>query len=90
MISRTTERFRKLYDQLPLHIKRKAKVTYQLFKQIPYHPSLRFKKFIRKGSFSQFVSVLIIGLLEFVNVRKSPGFGSAHTKIIPSFFLDNN
>ena len=43
MISRTTERFRKTFQQLPEHIQRQARAAYRLFRQDPAHPSLRFK-----------------------------------------------
>jgi mRNA-degrading endonuclease RelE of RelBE toxin-antitoxin system len=43
VISKTTARFRTLYQALPRDIQRQAKSTYQLFKQNPRHPSLQFK-----------------------------------------------
>ena len=43
MISRTTERFRKIFQQLPEHIQQQARAAYRLFRQDPAHPSLRFK-----------------------------------------------
>lgn len=43
MISRTTERFRKIFQQLPEHIQQRARAAYRLFRQDPAHPSLRFK-----------------------------------------------
>lgn len=44
MISHTTERFRREFQQLPTHIQRQARQAYRLFMQNPYHPSLRFKQ----------------------------------------------
>lgn len=44
MKSHTTERFRKMLQQLPEHIKGQAREAYKLFKQNPYHPGLRFKQ----------------------------------------------
>lgn len=43
MRSKTTERFRKCFNQLPSQIQRQARAAYQLFKENPQHPSLRFK-----------------------------------------------
>jgi hypothetical protein len=42
--SRTTEKFRALYDALPEGIQAKATSAYQLWSANPDHPSLRFKK----------------------------------------------
>ena len=44
MKSHTTERFRKMLQQLAEQTRRRAKEAYKLFKQNPYHPSLRFKQ----------------------------------------------
>lgn len=44
MKSHTTERFRKMLQQLPEQTKRQAREAYKLFQQNPYHPSLRFKQ----------------------------------------------
>ncbi len=44
MRSRTTEKFRALYDALPKPIQEKASSAYQLWADNPDHPSLRFKK----------------------------------------------
>jgi len=44
LISRTTEGFRKAFQQLPEHIQQHARTAYRLFRQDPAHPSLRFKK----------------------------------------------
>jgi len=44
MKSRTTERFRKAFSQLPNDVQEQAKGAYKLFVQNPYHPGLRFKK----------------------------------------------
>ena len=44
MRSRTTAKFRALYESAPKAIQDKAKVAYQLWSGNPDHPSLRFKK----------------------------------------------
>lgn len=44
MISRTTERFRSAYADLPGHIRRRARGAYRFFRDNPHHPSLRFKQ----------------------------------------------
>ncbi|MDZ7288576.1 MAG: hypothetical protein ONB44_02270 [candidate division KSB1 bacterium] len=44
MKSYTTERFRKLLQQVPEQTRRQAREAYRLFMQNPYHPSLRFKQ----------------------------------------------
>ena len=44
MKSHTTEKFRKLFSQLPDEIRQQAKETYQQFGKDPYHPGLRFKR----------------------------------------------
>ena len=44
MISHTTENFRTTFNLLPPSVKRQAKKVYKLFIQVPYHPSLHFKK----------------------------------------------
>ncbi len=44
MNSRTTERFRKLFAQLPEHVQQQARQAYQRFNQNPNHPSLRLKQ----------------------------------------------
>jgi hypothetical protein len=41
--SRATERFWKAFEKLPSHIQRKARESYQLWKQNPNHPSLQYK-----------------------------------------------
>ncbi len=43
MNSHTTERFWKAFEKLPSYIQRKARETYQVWKQNPYQPSLQFK-----------------------------------------------
>lgn len=43
MTSKTTDRFRKAYVQLPEHVRRRAREAYRLFSDNPKHPSLRFK-----------------------------------------------
>jgi len=44
MTSHTSRRFRDAFQKLPEHIRRKAKEAYRLFKQDPYHKSLKFKQ----------------------------------------------
>lgn len=44
MTSHTTARFRKAFKRLPKQIQRQAREAYKLFRQDPYHPSLRFKR----------------------------------------------
>ena len=42
--SRTTRRFREAYANLPEEVRKQARQAYQLFRNDPHHPSLRFKK----------------------------------------------
>jgi hypothetical protein len=44
LTSRTTDRFRSAYAELPEHIRRRARAAYRLFRDNPQHPSLRFKQ----------------------------------------------
>lgn len=44
MRSRTTEKFRALYEALPELVRGKARSAYELWATNPAHPSLRFKK----------------------------------------------
>lgn len=44
MRSRTTEKFRALYESLPKPIQEKPRAAYGLWSDNPTHPSLRFKK----------------------------------------------
>jgi len=44
MRHRTTQEFRKLYDELPREIKELANKNFELLKKDPLHPSLHFKK----------------------------------------------
>ncbi len=44
MTSKTTDRFRKAYAQLPEYARRRAREAYRLFRDNPNHPSLRFKQ----------------------------------------------
>ena len=44
MTSKTTERFWKSYDLLPVEIKKKAKKAFQLFQKEPTYPGLHFKR----------------------------------------------
>ncbi|MBN3898382.1 MAG: hypothetical protein HWQ41_24845 [Nostoc sp. NOS(2021)] len=44
MKSRTTAQFRDLFASLPQQVQQQAREAYHLFKQDPWHPSLRFKQ----------------------------------------------
>lgn len=44
MRSRTTERFRKAYNALPIAAKKKAEDTFKRWKKDPFHPSFSFKQ----------------------------------------------
>lgn len=44
MISKTTERFRRAYGSLPVHVRRRARQAYRDFRDDPAHPSLHFKQ----------------------------------------------
>jgi len=44
MISHTTQRFPKLFADLPKAVQKQAKEAYAQFRRSPYHPSLRFKR----------------------------------------------
>jgi len=44
VISVTTRRFRKSFDQLPATIKDKARKSFRLWQTEPYHPTLAFKQ----------------------------------------------
>jgi hypothetical protein len=44
MKSKTTDRFWKSYDELPVEIKKQARDAYRLFQEDPYYPSLHFKR----------------------------------------------
>ena len=44
MISHTTQRFRKLYGNLPEQIRKQAKRVYRQFEKDPYYPGLHFKR----------------------------------------------
>ncbi|PIP39573.1 MAG: hypothetical protein COX19_07550 [Desulfobacterales bacterium CG23_combo_of_CG06-09_8_20_14_all_51_8] len=44
MISKTTDKFWKYYDELPVEIKKHAKKAFNCFLKDPYHPSLHFKR----------------------------------------------
>lgn len=41
---RTTSRFWKYFDNLPVDVQKVARKHYELLKDDPFHPSLRFKK----------------------------------------------
>jgi hypothetical protein len=44
MTSHTTARFRKAFQELPKNIQNRARKSYRLWKQNPYHKSLHFKQ----------------------------------------------
>ena len=44
MISHKSKKFRETFRLLPDHIQRKARESYRLFKQNPYHKSLHYKQ----------------------------------------------
>ena len=44
MKSYTTEKFWKAFEKLPSHVQNKARNSYRLWKENPYHPSLQFKQ----------------------------------------------
>ena len=44
MISRTSERFRKLFAGLPKQVQEQAREVYKQFLRDPYYPSLHFKR----------------------------------------------
>lgn len=44
MVSRTTRRFRDALSALPADVQRRAEAAYELFRNNPQHPGLRFKK----------------------------------------------
>ena len=44
MKSRTTAKFRKAFDSLPIAVQKKARQAYRQFQKDPAHPSLRFKQ----------------------------------------------
>jgi hypothetical protein len=44
MDSRATERFWRLYNQLPADIRQHTRKTYRLWKRDPYHRGLYFKR----------------------------------------------
>ena len=44
MNSRVTGRFRRAFAELPDEMKERAREAYRLFRDNPYHPSLRFKR----------------------------------------------
>jgi len=43
VISHTSERFRKLFAELPPHRQQQARETYKQFGRDPFHPGLHFK-----------------------------------------------
>ncbi len=44
MTSKTTERSRKAFAGLPLHVQERARKAYRQFQDDPSHPSLRFRQ----------------------------------------------
>lgn len=44
MKSRTTEKFRRMFANIPNDIQDQARKAYRLFRENPHHPSLHFKK----------------------------------------------
>lgn len=44
MKSRTTDKFRRAFADLPKQVQQQTREAYRQFKQDPNHPSLRFKK----------------------------------------------
>jgi len=44
MQSRTTQRFRERYGDLPENVQERTRKSYRLWKNNPQHPSLNFKK----------------------------------------------
>ena len=44
MTSRTTVRFRRLYESLPKNVRRQADKAFRLWLQNPSHPSLEYKR----------------------------------------------
>lgn len=44
MTSHTTGRFRKCYQDLPVHVRQQARKAYHQFRDNPAHPSLQFKQ----------------------------------------------
>jgi len=51
--SRCTRRFWKLHEALPLHVRSRAKKSYELWKADRHHPSLDFKK-LKSGHGNRF------------------------------------
>jgi hypothetical protein len=43
MISHITPAFRTMFGQLPAQVQQQAREAYTLFRQNPWHPSLRWK-----------------------------------------------
>ncbi len=44
MMHRTSKRFRKCFNCLPVHVRARALKKFELLKKNPRHPSLQFKK----------------------------------------------
>lgn len=47
MTSKTTQRFRAAFQDLPESVQRQAREAYRLFKNDPAHPSLHFKPVLK-------------------------------------------
>ena len=67
-----SEEFKKLYSQLPLEIKKKAKKPFRLFRFNPFYPSLYTEKLEPKGKevWSLRVDKSYRILFKFVNNQK--------------------
>ena len=39
----TTRQFREAFERLPSDVKHRARISFQLWKKSPWHPSLKFK-----------------------------------------------
>jgi len=42
--SRTSQRFRSSFERLPPKVQARARAAYRLFREFPFHPSLRLKQ----------------------------------------------
>ena len=58
MESNIDDDFRKLLNRLPVSVQRKARKSYALWRNDPYHRSLRFKIVSQRQPIYQFVSAL--------------------------------
>jgi len=88
--SRSTAKFRALYQSAPKAIQDKAKAAYQLWSENPDHPSLRFKKVHNKlPIYSVRVDLdwRAVGVME---GDVSYGSGSGRTTSMKSFFASSS